>query len=137
MNNIILKLYRLQQIEMGPEPDTAENQTLIKKLRAEIPEPIVRHYDRIRGSGKTGVALVKNFSCSGCHMSVTIGDYNKILAGDDLTLCQHCGRYLIVLEEEVQKSEAEPLKAETPAPEPIKPAKSPKKRARRKKDKSE
>ncbi|MGC8830534.1 MAG: C4-type zinc ribbon domain-containing protein [Verrucomicrobiia bacterium] len=138
MNIYILKLYRLQEIEMSPNAGSSENQELIKQLRGEIPEYIVRHYDRLRNSGKTGVAVLRNMACSGCHMRVPIAVYNRTL-GDDVSLCEHCARYLVILEEEPKKTEPEPLKTVAPEPEPIKPEKTtkpPKKRAKTKKAKT-
>ncbi|MGC8743481.1 MAG: C4-type zinc ribbon domain-containing protein [Verrucomicrobiia bacterium] len=137
MNIYILKLYRLQEIEMGPDAGSSENQELIKKLRAEIPEQIVRHYDRLRNNGKTGVAVLRNMACSGCHMKVPVAVYNRTL-GEDISLCDNCARYLVVLEEQ-KAVEPEPLKAAAPEPEPVKaekPSKPQKKRAKTKRVKS-
>ncbi len=137
MNIYIQKLYKLQEIEMGPKPGSAENQALIKQLRAEIPEPIVRHYDRLRNRGMTGIAPVRNQSCSGCHMKIPVGTITEIMASEDLKLCEYCSRYLIVLEEEVTQPDPEPLKAEQPKPEPLKSSETPKKRGRKKKKDSQ
>ena len=119
MNIVIQKLYKLQQIEMGPNPETPENQEIIKKLREEIPIQIIGHYDRLRAKGKEGVARVRNGVCMGCKMRLTVADYHAVKSGDDISVCQTCARYLIYLPEDEEENQSA-----IPAPEPIKQTKS-------------
>ncbi len=133
MHIVTTKLYKLQEIEMGPNPDSKENKALIQQLRTEIPEPILRHYDRLRNSGRTGIAPVRNQSCTGCHMHLPVGTVAEILAENDVKLCQHCARYLIILDEDMKASQTESTAPKQEAePEPVKAEKVTKKRVRKK-----
>ncbi|HON06964.1 MAG TPA: C4-type zinc ribbon domain-containing protein [Verrucomicrobiota bacterium] len=133
MHIVTTKLYKLQEIEMGPKPGSIENQALIQQLRTEIPEPILRHYDRLRNSGKTGIAPVRNQSCTGCHMQLPVGTVAEILAENDVKLCDNCARYLIILEEDIETLQAEvTMPKQESKPEPIKVEKPAKKRVRKK-----
>lgn len=138
MNIVIQKLYQLQQIEMGPEPDSPENQEMIKKLRGEIPIQILGHYDRLRARNKEGVARVRNGVCMGCKMRLTVADFLAVRTGHDISICQTCARYLIYIPEEEEQAQQvaptpEPIKQSAPAvpAEPIKSETTPKKRARK------
>ena len=123
MNVALQNLLKLQALdfkevaETNPEARRAE-------LRATIPQPILGHYDRLVVRGKKGVALVRNQTCTGCHMRLPIGTINTLLHGLDVQLCDSCGRYLYL-----------PEPAETPATEatvasqtPPAPARKPRKR---------
>lgn len=135
MNIVIQKLYRLQQIEMGPEADTPDNQEIIKQLRGEIPPQILGHYDRLRAKNKEGVARVRNSTCMGCKMKITTADFLAVKVGDDISVCQNCARYLIYIPEDEEQlavsATPEPIKASAPAipVEPLKPTAPTKKRA--------
>ena len=37
---------------------------------------------------------VRNQVCTGCHMHVPIGQINMLMRGEDVELCESCGRYL-------------------------------------------
>jgi predicted nucleic acid-binding Zn-ribbon protein len=93
MNNILQNLLKLQALEFG---ETAEKNADAQsaELRAKIPQAIVGHYDRLRARGKKGVAIVRNQSCTGCHMRVPIGVITVLMRGEDIQLCETCGRYL-------------------------------------------
>jgi Zn-ribbon protein, possibly nucleic acid-binding len=86
-------LLQLQEIEFEKPHDKpiAPESSL---LRAQIPGPILAHYDRLTARGKRGVALVHHQTCGGCHMLLPIGKINSLLHHDDIQLCENCGRYL-------------------------------------------
>lgn len=98
MKEIMKNLFELQSLEFDEtfQPDTEE---CIAKLRANIPAPILAHYDRLGDKGKRGVALLRNQTCSGCHMRVPLGVVLDVKRGDDIRLCDHCQRYLYLREE--------------------------------------
>jgi predicted nucleic acid-binding Zn-ribbon protein len=106
MIKVIEQLYALQQVEMGPKGQSPESEPEIKKLRQLIPLPILGHYDRLRVRGKSGVALVRSGVCSGCHMKLAVGVNADLLRGDDIRLCDSCGRYLMVSPDDRQAAEA-------------------------------
>jgi hypothetical protein len=93
MNSILQNLLKLQALEFGETADkSVEAQTA--ELRGSIPQPIIGHYERLRVRGKKGVAVVRNQVCTGCHMHVPIGQITVLMRGEDVQLCESCGRYL-------------------------------------------
>ena len=58
------------------------------------------HYDRLADQGKKGVALLRNQTCTGCHMRLPIAVINTLMRGADIQICDSCGRYLYLLEGE-------------------------------------
>jgi len=110
MNVTIETLLKLQSIEFGDEKGSEKQ---IAGLRAIIPDPILGHYDRLRARDKKGVAVVRNQVCSGCHMRLPIGVITTLMQDRDIQLCDSCGRYLY-LEQQQPEAPAEP------APKPAK-----------------
>lgn len=100
MKTVIDFLYELQEVEVGEEDDSPEKSGRIARLRKKIPAPILAHYDRLRHRGKKGVALVRNGVCTGCHMRMSIGTLATLMHGEDIQLCDTCGRYLFLSDEE-------------------------------------
>ena len=98
MKILMQKMLKLQTLEFGeaPGPATAAE---IAELRGTIPAPILEHYDRMRVRGKKGVAVVNHQVCSGCHMQVPLGVILTLKHGDDVQLCENCGRYLCLPQE--------------------------------------
>jgi len=93
MNSILVDLMKLQALDFG-EPADKNSEAQAEELRGRIPQPIIGHYERLRARGKKGVAVVRNQVCSGCHMRVPIGQINVLMRGEDIQLCESCGRYL-------------------------------------------
>ncbi|PYJ03695.1 MAG: hypothetical protein DME25_11490 [Verrucomicrobia bacterium] len=93
MKGILEKLLELQLLEFGGHGDQT-SQSQAAALRAIIPPPVLVHYDRFRARGKKGVAVVRNQACGGCHMSVPIGLVSAVMRGEEIQLCENCGRYL-------------------------------------------
>jgi predicted nucleic acid-binding Zn-ribbon protein len=83
-------------------------------LRAKIPSQILAHYDRLVARGKKGLAAVRGQVCSGCHMQVPLGVVMTLKRGEDIQLCESCGRYLY-LSPAVEKEATGP--AASPKPE--------------------
>jgi predicted nucleic acid-binding Zn-ribbon protein len=122
MNIILQNLLKLQALEFG---ETAEKsvEAHAAELRSLIPQPIIGHYDRLRVRGKKGVAVVRNQVCTGCHMHVPIGQITVLMRGEDIQLCESCGRYLYLPDpaetEALARAEAAKAAAK-PAPKPRK-----------------
>lgn len=101
-------LLKLQTLEFGDAVGKAAEKE-IADLRNVIPAPILGHYDRLRVRGKKGLAAIRNQVCAGCHMSVPIGKITVIMRGEDIQLCENCGRYLYMPEPvEAGKTEQAP-----------------------------
>ena len=93
MKELFQNLLRLQELEFADVRGSSA-EAAISQLRRKIPLPILEHYDRLAVRGKKGVAIVRNQVCTGCHMRIPIGAINTLMHGDDIQMCETCGRYL-------------------------------------------
>lgn len=93
MNELFQNLIQLQSLEFGDDKK-AQVEAAKAALRAQIPAQILAHYDRLVARGKKGVAAVRGQVCSGCHMQVPLGVVMTLRHGQDIQLCENCGRYL-------------------------------------------
>ena len=119
MDELIRNLLRLQTLEFDEaQADNAEE--LITELRGKIPPQILAHYDRLRVRGKKGLTAVRNQVCTGCHMRLPLAVIMTLRHGEDIQLCDSCGRYLYL------PAEAESARAA--APPETKPARTPRRR---------
>ncbi len=104
MKKLIENLLKLQTLEFD-ETAGARREGRIAELRAQIPAQILGHYDRLVARGKKGLAAVRNEVCTGCHMHVPRAVILTLMHGDDIQLCDCCGRYLYLPEQaEIQKT---------------------------------
>jgi hypothetical protein len=123
MNAVIQTLLQIQALEFIEVPDTS-SKAQVQELRTQVPTQILAHYDRLRIRGKKGVALVRNKSCTGCHMQQPIGIITVLMRNEDIQLCDSCGRYLF-LPAETQTAVVEPV-AETKPVAKVKRGRKPK-----------
>ncbi len=91
----LLKLQTLEFSDTGNETTAAT----IKALRARIPPQVLVHYDRFRVRDKKGLAAANNQVCTGCHMRLPLGVIMTLRRGQDVQLCDSCGRYLYLAPE--------------------------------------
>jgi hypothetical protein len=120
MKELLQNLIKLQAIDFADRPEK-NSAAAVAEIRALIPPQILGHYDRLVQRGKKGVAIIRNQVCTGCHMRLPIGTINTLMQGQDIQLCDSCGRYLALPEH----TGAEPQPAE---PAPAKPARKPRKK---------
>ena len=116
MNELLQNLIKLQSLEFEKNTGKAAD-SAIAELRGKIPSQILGHYDRLVAHGKKGLAAVRGQVCTGCHMSLPIGVITTLMRGDDIQLCDSCGRYLYLAEatkEEVPKPASKPAPAKKP-----------------------
>ena len=118
MNEVIRDLLKLQALEFD-NVSPKNNESEKTELRARIPEPILAHYHRFTIRRKKGVAVVRNQVCTGCHMRLPVGTVNTLMHGDDLQLCDTCGRYLY-LPDAAENQFVEHIAAAKPAAKPRK-----------------
>ena len=106
MKELLQNLIQLQSLEFGGD-EKEKAAAALAELRAKIPSQILGHYDRLVARGKKGLAAVRGQVCTGCHMSLPVGVITTLMRGDDIQLCDSCGRYLYL---------AEATKADVPKP---------------------
>jgi predicted nucleic acid-binding Zn-ribbon protein len=98
MTELIKNLQKLQTLEFDKTAD-ASLKKQIAELRSKISVPMLLHYDRLVARGKKGLAGVRNQVCTGCHMQVSRATVMTLMRGDEVQICECCGRYLFLLEE--------------------------------------
>ena len=115
MNELLQNLIKLQAIEFEETTEKIAGAS-IAELRGKIPAQILGHYDRLVARGKKGVTAIRGENCSSCHIRVPIGAIMTLKRGEDIQLCENCGRYLFL-----------PDTAEVATPPPAAPVKRAKK----------
>ena len=114
MNELLKNLVKLQELELADATD-AKQKASIEELRGKIPPQILGHYDRLMARGKKGIVPVRNRVCSACHMGVPLGTIATIMHGTDIQLCDSCGRYLYLPEEDSTSATAQTAEAKVAA----------------------
>lgn len=100
MRKIMKLLLALQKFEFDDRSGTAESQAEMAKLRDQVPPPILAHYERLVGRGKKGVAIARHGVCSECHLRITSGRLVSLVYTNEIQLCDNCGRYLYLPDDE-------------------------------------
>jgi len=95
MNELLQNLVKLQAIEFEETTEKIVGAS-IAELRGKIPAQILGHYDRLVARGKKGVTAIRGENCSSCHIRVPIGAIMTLKRGEDIQLCENCGRYLFL-----------------------------------------
>ena len=91
--DMLIRLDRLYKVyDSGRTNGIQEKIDEIKKL---IDNRSLTYYERMRNKQNNPFAIVEKGSCSGCHMGIPPGYLKQ--GGDRITVCAHCGRFLIVV----------------------------------------
>jgi len=99
---MIQKLYSAQRVLMRFPSSAPEHQETLAQLQQEIPSAILAHFLRLVEQGSKGAAPVVRDVCSSCHMRIPSGAVGALRHPEDLVLCESCGAYLFVPEEELR-----------------------------------
>ena len=110
MRKIMEQLLALQKLQFDARSRTPESKAEMEKLRDKVPTPILAHYERLVLRGKKGVAIARAGVCSECHLRIISGKLITLVHTDEVQLCDNCGRYLYLPEEEsIGLSESKPV----------------------------
>src|ERR1700691_944067 len=61
-------------------------------LRQEIPEDVLRHYERVAKFRGSGLAEVRGQKCMGCQVMLRPQTYNEVTLGEKVMVCESCQR---------------------------------------------
>jgi hypothetical protein len=87
----------IDKLETGIAQDFTDREEIVK----ELPASIIRRYTQLREQ-RRGIAVVeaRNGSCLGCNMNLPPQLYNTLFRCDDLIVCPHCQRMLVLRQEQ-------------------------------------
>jgi predicted nucleic acid-binding Zn-ribbon protein len=108
MKKLLEVLLELQKLQLSAEPLSLAAESQANELRAQVPKPILDHFDRLIAQGKTGVAMARNGVCCGCHLRLCSGTAAGLAHQADIHICDHCGRYLYLAPDEPEAAKAPP-----------------------------
>lgn len=77
-----------------------KSESLLKKIesmRKLIDNRSLTYYERMRKKRDNPFSIVEKNSCSGCHMEIPPFYVEQIKERKGISLCTHCGRFLILL----------------------------------------
>lgn len=86
----------IDRLEEGIAQDITAREEIVK----ELPASIIRRYAQLREQ-RRGIAVVeaRNGSCLGCNMNLPPQLYNTLFRCDDIIVCPHCQRMLVLRQE--------------------------------------
>ena len=76
-----------------------------EKALKKVEDRLVKSYNKIRANAKNGLAvvLVKRGACGGCFNTVPPQRQADIREKKKLIVCEHCGRILAGVEDEIEE----------------------------------
>src|SRR5258708_39567880 len=100
MRQVMENLLALQNHELATEPVSPGQKAEIARLREQVPAPILAHFERLVARGKNGVAIARHGACGECHLRLPTGTMAALAYTNEVHLCDNCGRYLYLPEDE-------------------------------------
>lgn len=100
-----LKKEELSTIVAESEAEEAKLRTDREKSTKKVEDRLIKSYTKIRANAKNGLAvvLVKRGACGGCFNTVPPQRQADIREKKKLIVCEHCGRILAGVEDEVEE----------------------------------
>ncbi|MBN1497294.1 MAG: PTS sugar transporter subunit IIA [Spirochaetes bacterium] len=94
--DLLVRLDRLNHlVDEGETSDKIMNK--IEELRKIVDRKSLAYYEKMRKKNLSPFAILEKKSCSGCHMDLAPYYLAKIKESKDIAVCNHCGRFLIVI----------------------------------------
>ncbi|MFL0681804.1 hypothetical protein CLV31_109100 [Algoriphagus aquaeductus] len=99
-----LKKDELSTIVSESESEESKLQAEREKASKKVEERLIKSYSKIRTNAKNGLAvvMVKRGACGGCFNTVPPQRQADIREKKKLIVCEHCGRILAGVEDEVE-----------------------------------
>ncbi|OYX19285.1 MAG: hypothetical protein B7Z16_07875 [Algoriphagus sp. 32-45-6] len=100
-----LKKDELSTIVAESESEEAKLMSDREKASKKIEDRLLKSYDKIRKNAKNGLAvvMVKRGACGGCFNTVPPQRQADIREKKKLIVCEHCGRILAGVEDEIEE----------------------------------
>jgi predicted nucleic acid-binding Zn-ribbon protein len=100
-----LKKNELDTIVSESESDESKLQADRDKAMKKVEDRLVKSYTKIRANAKNGLAvvMVKRGACGGCFNTVPPQRQADIREKKKLIVCEHCGRILAGVEDEIEE----------------------------------
>ena len=98
----------LDTIVSESESDEKKLKNEREKASKKVDDRLIKSYDKIRGNAKNGLAvvLVKRGACGGCFNIVPPQRQAEIRERKKIIVCEHCGRILAGVEDEIEEEAA-------------------------------
>jgi len=100
MTEVIKNLLALQRLHFDVRSQAPAVQAEAVERRQRVPAPILDRFDRLLRRGKKGVAVARHGVCSECHLRITSGTLASLAYSTELHVCDNCGRYLFLPDDE-------------------------------------
>jgi predicted nucleic acid-binding Zn-ribbon protein len=98
MKNMIENLWALQTFQLTGAKAAPNRSEQIEALRSEIPDSLLRTFDRFVARKKKSVATVRQGVCGECHLQIAVGILGSLAFGHGVEQCGNCGRFLYLPE---------------------------------------
>jgi mannitol/fructose-specific phosphotransferase system IIA component (Ntr-type) len=69
----------------------------IDDIRKLIDNRSLTYYERMRKKCQNPFSIVEKNACTGCHMNIPPIEMNEIRERNKISICTHCGRFLILI----------------------------------------
>jgi len=94
--DLLIRLDRLNQLlDEGESSEKIKNK--IDDLHKIIDRKSLTYYERMRKKSLNPFAILDKNSCTGCHMDLAPYYMAQIKESKNIAVCNHCGRFLIVI----------------------------------------
>lgn len=101
----LIDLNRLEDELRALGPRSQRKEALAAQIsdeRTKVPPFILAHHDRVRARGRMSTVPVKDWVCRSCFISVPSGLRTKLASRDDICVCENCGAYIYLPNEQEQ-----------------------------------
>ncbi len=94
--DLLIRLDRLYELlDKGDTSDILNSK--INELRKLIDIKSLSYYEKMRKKCQNSFAILEKETCSGCHMGLAPNYLAHIKKSEDISVCNHCGRFLLIL----------------------------------------
>lgn len=94
--DMLIRLDRLYQLVKKGEM-SEKIKIKIEELRKIIDRRSLLYYDRMKSKSLNPFSILNKNSCTGCHMELAPVYLAQIRETKSIAVCNHCGRFLIIL----------------------------------------